>query len=220
MSEHIMKSFDRDLEKLSAMLVSMGQKVAARYGAVAKAVQAKDISAAESFMDGDDAIDDLESEVDTFTLKLLALREPKALDLRVIISAQKIASDLERVSDYCSGLMRQVDKLQGLDIEPYEKIIAKMIVTAGEMIAQINEAFAEQNVEKAMRVWHQDDDLDTDYEKIIAKLQHNLEADGGHMAYGSLLLLARYLERIGDHITNIAEHIYFQVLGEKFPGRK
>jgi phosphate transport system protein len=224
MGEHIHRAFDEDLDKLAGMVKAMGDLVQQRLDRVGGALERMDAeeakAMAQEIVEGDDAVDIMDHDVDAFTLKLLALREPKALDLRAVIGAQKIASDLERISDYCNGLVRQVEHMSGVNLDPFAPAITKMMVTARSMLAMVLEASTERSVEKALRVWHRDDELNDLYGEVITALQEAMEGEGGHAAYASLLLTARYLERIGDHVSNIAEHVYFQVLGERFPGHK
>lgn len=216
---HTVKEFDRELEALKAMLVTMGCKVLEQFNLAAKALGSPDPALIKAAREADDEVDELEVRIDECMLRLLALRNPMALDLRAIIAAGKIATDLERIGDYSGGLAKRTLRLQGPAHEPYKPLLTSMTQVAGEMLGQVVQALVGEDAELAVKAWHRDDDLDELHDELIQKLTTNL---GGEAAAGvdsqALLYAARALERIGDHVTNISEHVYFHVRGEKYRG--
>lgn len=217
---HTVKEFDRELGELSAMVVTMGCKVLEQFGHAVKALQERDPAEVRIAREADDEIDDLEVRIDTEMLRLLALRNPMALDLRAIVAASRIATDLERIGDYAGSLAKTSLRLDSPDLDVYRPLLARMAEEARVMLAQILEAMVSENAELAVRVWHHDDILDDLHDELIEMLTASLgKSSGAVMPHSSLIYAARALERIGDHVTNIAEHIYFHVHGEKYRGR-
>ncbi|WP_034628470.1 phosphate signaling complex protein PhoU [Desulfocurvibacter africanus] len=214
---HTVKEFDRELEKLSNTVLAMGRKVGEQLGLAVKAVKERDAAAAAAARAMDDEVDDLEDRIDEDMLRLLALRNPMALDLRTVIVAGKIATDLERIGDYCANLARMTQRLASRDLDIFRSHLTLMADEVGGMLAQIMEAVAREDVELALGVWHRDKAVNTLYKEFIALLtQHICEDHKLNDSLSRLLNAARGLERMGDHITNIAEHVYFQVHGAKY----
>lgn len=218
-NEHIVKAFDRELDKLALLIGRMGEHVKLNFAHVRLALLQQDSSNLHEIIAGDEDVDKIEYDVDALTLRLLALREPKASDLRFIVAAQKIGTDLERVGDYCANIARHMQDLASIDLEPFLPILAEMFDTGQEMIDLAMAAYAEQNVEKAVRAWHLDDRMDDNYTRLMGQMMEHCGDTSieTNKAYASLLFTARGLERIGDHLANVAEHIYFQVIGEHIP---
>lgn len=217
---HTVKEFDRELSDLSAMVVTMGCKVLEQFDHAAKALESRDPAEVRIARETDDQVDDLEARIDEGMLRLLALRNPMALDLRAIVAAGRIATDLERIGDYAGGLAKAALRMDSPDLDAYRPLLRRMAEAARGMLAQILEALVSDNAELAVHVWHSDDVLDDLHDELINKLTANLNAAvGPSMAYSTLIYAARAMERIGDHVTNIAEHIYFHLRGEKYRGK-
>lgn len=221
-NKHSSTVFDNELTEFNKTLAEMFGLAKQRFRQVSEALKNGDASKAQELMNGDEAIDVLEKRIDELTIRLLALRDPKASDLRMVVAGQRIATDLERVSDYCSGIAKGLPVLSSPEAEEPRMLLSTMMDTAGEILDLVAESYAEQRVRKAMQAWHLDDKLDDQYAEVIRRLHTPLRNDGSCEFDGlgcTLLLAARAVERIGDHATNIAEHVYFLILGEYFPGR-
>jgi len=217
---HTLKEFDRELKNLSAMVETMGCRVLEQYDHAVKALKQRDPAEVKAAREADDEIDDLQVRIDQAMLRLLALHSPMALDLRAVIAASKIAGDLERIGDHSGSLAKKSLRLEHPALEPYVPLLERMADEARAMLAQVLQAIAGENADLAASVWHRDDILDNLHDELVRQLTANLGVDAGAgMAYSSILYAANSLERIGDHVTNIAEHVHFQAHGENYQGR-
>ncbi len=214
---HTVKEFDRELDKLSHLVLTMGCKVGEQLKLATRAVKERDADAAAAARAMDDEVNALEDSIDENTLRLLALRNPMAQDLRAVIVAGKLATDLERMGDYCSNLAKMTQRLDGRALDLFRAHLGLMADEVGSMLTQILEAVAREDVELALRVWHRDKAVNTLYKEFIALLtRHMCEDQSLSESLSRLLNAARGLERMGDHITNLAEHVYFLVHGSKY----
>lgn len=214
---HTVKEFDRELEKLSHLVLTMGCKVGEQLKLATRAVKERDADAAAAARAMDDEVDALEDRIDENMLRLLALRNPLAQDLRAVIVAGKFATDLERMGDYCANLARMTQRLDSRALDLFRAHLGRMADEVGGMLSQILEAIAREDVELALRVWHRDKAVNTLYKEFIAELtRHMCEDHGLSESLSRLLNAARGLERMGDHITNLAEHVYFLAHGVKY----
>ena len=214
---HTVKEFDRELDKLSHLVLTMGCKVGEQLKLATRAVKERDADAAAAARAMDDEVNALEDSIDENTLRLLALRNPMAQDLRAVIVAGKLATDLERMGDYCSNLAKMTQRLDSRALDLFRAHLGLMADEVGSMLTQILEAVAREDVELALRVWHRDKAVNTLYKEFIALLtRHMCEDQSLSESLSRLLNAARGLERMGDHITNLAEHVYFLVHGSKY----
>ena len=141
-----------------------------------------------------------------------------AVDLRAIITALKISSELERIADYAANIVKYIEESRRNSDEGLILSIVRMAAIGQGMLADIIAAHREVDAEKAIAVWHRDDEIDEIYVEVLGKIHAELEKGQGKKArdYSDLIFAARCCERIGDHITNVAEHIYYIKHGELY----
>jgi phosphate transport system protein len=173
---------------------------------------------AKAIVEADEEVNQLQRDVDEMTARLLATRQPMAVDLRIIISALKIATDLERVADYSKNIAKHVHDLNHASLEKPVDAIIGMAETAGRMLKDVLDAYASKDDRAALDVWRRDADVDNLYSEFLTRLRSHMSEDSQNIkAYTSLLFVARCCERIGDHITNVAESVYYTKNGEYLP---
>lgn len=213
-SDHTVRSFTIELKQLDHSIDQMGRLAISQIGNAMKAITTRDAEMAEAVVQKDKVIDDWEHEVDTLTVKLLALRQPVAFDLRVIVSALRMSIDLERIADYAANIAKRVKDLSQIPMEEPVEILVRMGGWAQDMISDALKAYLNRDPDLAMQVWHRDDEMDRLYTSLLCKLRSYMADDSRLIgACSTLLLVAKSMERIGDHITNIAEHIQYLVRG-------
>jgi phosphate transport system protein len=185
---------------------------------MAKAVEAlvtKDSKLAVSVIYSDSQVNDLQSAVDRLTVNMLALRQPMGIDLRHIISALKIAAELERIADYAVNIAKNGMNLDHVYLEKPVQHIIRMAELAIRMLKDVIRAYLELDVPKARAVWHRDEDINQIYADLLTQLRSYMKADSDNInTYTSLIFTARCCERIGDHIKNVAEGVYFIIHGD------
>ena len=213
-AEHIIKSYDEELERLNNMIVEMGGMAESQLAAAIDAVMKRDSDLAASVIEGDTKVDQLERELDNLAIRLLALRQPMARDLRQSIAALKIASDLERIGDYAANVAKRSIALnQTPPVKPVYAI-PRMGRLCQAMIKDVLDAYVERDADKALPVWLRDEELDEMYTSLFRELlTYMIEDPRNITACTHLLFIAKNLERIGDHTTNVAETLYFLVHG-------
>ena len=213
-SEHIIKSYDEELQRLDKIITQMGGLAESQLGAAIEAVVKRDSDFATEVIEGDVEIDQLEREIEALVMRLLALRQPMARDLRQSIAALKIASDLERIGDYAANVAKRSIVLnQTPPVKPAFSI-PRMGRLAQGMIKDVLDAYVERDADKALVVWARDEELDEMYTSLFRELlTYMIEDPRNITACTHLLFMAKNVERIGDHATNIAETLYFMVHG-------
>ena len=166
----------------------------------------------------DEKVNVLQQEVEEHSIRILATRQPMAQDLRYVIAGLKVASELERIADYAANIARHISDLDHqLDIDhPIASIIEMVELTKG-MLADIMVAFSKVDAQRAIAVWHRDDQIDQIYAGLLSDLRARMSEDPGNIrSYTGLIFIARCCERIGDHITNIAENVHYIVHGKTY----
>jgi phosphate transport system protein len=214
MPDHIVKAYDEQLKRLAASIARMGGLAEAQIGQAIEAVVKRDTELAASVVESDQRIDDLEREIDDQAVQMLALRQPMASDLRVIVGALRIASDVERIADYAANVAKRAIALsQMAPVRPVHAI-PRMGRVVQEMVKDVLDAFAGRDVDKAIAVWNRDEELDEMYSGLFRELLTYMMEDPRYItACIHLLFITKNLERIGDHATNVAETIHFLVKG-------
>jgi phosphate transport system protein len=213
-SEHIIKSYDEELQRLDNAIAQMGGLAESQLGAAIEAVIKRDGDIATEVIEGDVQIDTLERDIESLVTRLLALRQPMARDLRQSIAALKIASDLERIGDYAANVAKRSIALnQTPPVKPVYAI-PRMGRLCQAMIKDVLDAYVERDADKALAVWLRDEELDEMYTSLFRELlTYMIEDPRNITACTHLLFIAKNLERIGDHTTNVAETLYFLVHG-------
>jgi len=214
-SEHIVKAYDEELRHLNNTIMEMGGLAEEQLAAAIQSVVKRDSDLAAAVVEKDDRVDDLEHEVASFAVRLLALRQPMASDLRNIVAALKISSDLERIADYAGNVAKRAMALNlTRTVGPVNRI-PRMAKEVQQMIKDVLDAYIQNDVDKAIRVWEHDKDVDEIYDSLFRELlTYMMEDPRSISACTHLLFIAKNIERIGDHVTNIAEDIYYLVRGK------
>ena len=211
-STHSVKSFDEQLHRLRDSLVRMGGLVESQIAASIQALVRRDPDLAMETVDGDRRIDEMERTIDELAVQMLALRQPVATDLRLIVGSIRMAADLERMADYAKNVAkRSIALSQMAPVQPAHAV-PRMGRVVQEMVQQVLDAFVHRDVDKAMAVWIRDEELDAMHDSLFRELITYMMEDPRNITPSThLLFIAKNIERIGDHATNIAENIYFPV---------
>ncbi|WP_380787308.1 phosphate signaling complex protein PhoU [Sphingomonas sp. R86521] len=220
MNTHTVKAFDNDIGQLRGLISQMGGLAE---DAIAKAMQAlvrNDLDLAQQVRAEDKRIDAIESEVERLAVRIIALRAPMAVDLREVVAALKIAGVVERIGDYAKNIAKRVPQIDGEHrIEPIS-ILPAMGRMASEMVREVLDAFAARDADAAIRVVESDSALDDFYDSIFRTLvTYMVENPKTISQVAHLLFVAKNLERIGDHATNVAEMVYFAATGTQMAER-
>lgn len=214
MPDHTVKSYDEELDHMTNAILEMGGIVEQQLAGAIHALIRRDVELADKVIRDDLQVDELEHGVDQQVVRLLALRQPMAVDLRLITAALKISSELERIGDYAANIAKRVSALNQIEPLRPTSSIARMAQIAQAMIKDVLDAFVERDVDKAMAVWRRDEDVDEMYNSLFRELLTYMMEDPRHITPCThLLFVAKNIERVGDHATNIAETVNFVVEG-------
>ncbi len=218
---HTVKSFDEDIDRLRTLVSEMGGLAEAQIAAAIDALVRRDIDAAAEVVAGDARMDAMEAEAEREAVTLIALRAPMADDLREIISAIKIAAVLERIGDYAKNIGKRVPALaQAAPVQPVV-IIPEMAREAADMLRRALDAYVDHDAELAREVMASDRRVDDFYNSLFRSLLTYMMENPHHISQSAhLLFIAKNLERVGDHATNIAEMVLFSITGERFADRE
>ncbi len=215
MPEHIVRSFDQELESLRRLIAQMGGVAESQIEAAIQCVVRRDAALAGKIVESDEQLDRYEQQIDADAVRALALRQPMASDLREVISALKIAADLERIGDYAANVAKRAVALtQTPPVRP-AATIPRMGRLVQHLLKDVLDAYTERDVERALAAWNGDEEVDELYTSLFREtLTYMMEDPRNITPCTHLLFIAKNLERIGDHATNIAETIHFLVTGE------
>lgn len=221
--QHIASVFDRDLEGIQARIMKMGGLVEAAIMEAAHSLETRDIELAEKVRAGDEAIDGLEQLINEETARLLALRSPTAVDLRVVLSVMKIAGNLERIGDYAKNIAKRTGVLA--QIPPVNGSAAALRRMAREVELMLKDAldsYIQRDAELAQDVIIRDREVDQMYNALFREILTFMMEDHRNItACMHLHFIAKNIERMGDHVTSIAEQVVYLVTGERVEdGRK
>jgi phosphate transport system protein len=212
MTEHTVKSFGEQLEALSALVAQMGGLVESQFAAAIDAIARRDSAAAERAVMGDARIDEMQQEIEERALKLLALRQPMAVDLRETLAAIKTAAELERIGDLAKNIAKRALVLNREPPIRLTQSLARMGKAAQNQLKQVLDSFSNRNAEEAEAVWSRDGEIDEIYNSLFRELLTYMMEDPRTIGLCThLLFVAKNIERSGDHCTNIAEVVYHMV---------
>ena len=214
-TDHIVKSFDDELNQLHSIIAEMGGLCEQQLTLAIDALIKRDQSLADKVVKGDKKIDFLETEVDNLSLRILALRQPMAEDLRSVIAGLKTASNLERIGDYSKNIAkRSIPLMQSDPIGSAPGTIQRMAELVQGMIKNVLDAYIEGDGQKAEDVRARDEEVDLLHTSLFRELlTYMMESPGTITPCTHLLFIAKNIERMGDHATNIAEYVHFRVHG-------
>jgi phosphate transport system protein len=221
MTEHTVKAFDDDINALRALIAEMGGLTENAIDNAIKALMTRDVELARSVVAGDARIDELDAHIERLVVQTIALRAPMADDLREIIAVLKISGIVERMADYAKNIAKRVETVSATTrMEPLS-LLPAMAQIAREMVKLALDAFAARDARLALAVIERDRAVDDFYNSIFRTMvtfmmeNQKMISESAHV-----LFIAKNLERIGDHATNIAEMVHYVATGEKPPERE
>jgi phosphate transport system protein len=221
MSEHIVTSYESQLQNLNNTIIKMGALAESQFADSVMALQKNNPDLVDRIIGKDERLDDFEKKLESLVIDLIALRQPLAIDLRETVSSMKISSELERVGDLSKNIAKRSLALK----LPIENTILKDLKNCAELVQKnlklAMDAYSKRSAESALEVWIKDQNIDNVISALMEEIlkfmklnKKNLE-DGTH-----LLFVAKNIERIGDHATNIVEQIYFLIRGSQIKGER
>ena len=214
--EHTIRAYDEELEALTTELSRMGATAEAELADAVRAIARRDIALAQAVVARDAALDEMEADIERRAIRLIALRQPVADDLRRTVAALKISTNLERCGDLAKNIAKRVLLIAESDALA---LLTRSIERMGELVAarlrEVLDAFSAGDLDRARSVWQRDQEVDRAYESIFHELLTCMMGDPRTIAScAHLLFVAKNLERIGDHATNIAEITTYEITGE------
>jgi phosphate transport system protein len=215
MVDHTVKSFDGEISQLRGLIAEMGGLAEVAIRDSIEALTSHDDDLARQVIAADARLDALEAEVDRLAVRTIALRAPMADDLRDVIAALKISGVLERIGDYAKNIAKRVNEMEGrAKVEPITLVPAMAEIAQG-MVRDVLNAYGARDAQLAVEVIRRDEKLDQFYNTLFRSLvTHMMENPATITSAAQLLFVARNLERIGDHATNVAEMVYYAATGE------
>ena len=218
--EHTLKAFDQDLDRLRALISQMGGLAEHAIGEAMRCLMQRDLDGADRIVQEDVKLDALEVETERQAVQLIALRAPMASDLRDVVAALKISGVVERIGDYAKNIAKRVPLLENVgSIEPLS-LLPEMARISTEMVHNVLDAFVERDADAAVRVCERDQAVDDFYDSIFRTLLTQMMENPHNIGPSAhLLFVAKNLERVGDHATNIAEMVYYAATGDHMADR-
>ncbi len=217
-SQHMVKSYDQELVRLRDLISEMGGIVENQVALAAEALATRGSDAATRAVEHDPEVDALEREVEQFVIRLLALRQPVAGDLRHVVAALKITGDLERIGDYAANVAKRTIVLGQFSLSFSVAGLAHMARMVQGNLKSAIDSVADNDTGKALEVWRSDQVIDDLYNALFRELVTYMMEDPRNITpCAHLLFIAKNLERIGDHATNVAETLYYAVTGDSLP---
>jgi phosphate transport system protein len=217
-TKHTVKSYDMDLNLLKSKISEMGREVEDQIAKANQALLRRDGGLADLVRVSDEKVNVLQQETEELGVQILATRQPVAKDLRTVIAGLKMASELERIADYAAniaGYISDLDRHPDLD-QPIDAI-TEMVELAKKMLTDLMDAYSKGDLQKAIAVWHRDDQIDGIYADLLNNLRAGMSEDSYNIkAFTGLIFVAKCCERIGDHITNLAENVHYIEYGKSY----
>ncbi len=212
---HTVSAFDEDLQKVQQLIMTMGGLVEESIGEAARALDQRDDELATRVVQNDKRIDALEEEVNNAVVRIIALRQPQASDLRLVVTVMKMAGNLERLGDFSKNLAKRVPILiQAQGVPGASASVRRLAKSVRLMLKDALDAYARGDAEAAAEVRARDVEVDQMSTALFREyLTHMMEDPRNITACMHLLFIAKNLERMGDHVTSIAEHVIFMATG-------
>jgi phosphate transport system protein len=222
MAEHIAKAFDADLEELNRMVAEMGGLAEKEIADAVHALTRRDSDVANRLIAADSQIDALQREIEERAILTIARRQPMAIDLREVVSALRVANEIERIGDLAKNIGKRALDLNGE--YPSLKLIRGVDHMGGLVLTQLKrvlDAYAARDVDEAMDVWKRDEEIDAMCVSLFRELLTYMMEDPRNITFCiHLLFSAKNIERMGDHATNIAETIYYMIEGREIADQR
>jgi phosphate transport system protein len=220
MNEHIVRSYEDELNSLAAECVRMGGLTEAQVADALTGVVKRNQELAAAVVLRDDKLDEAERDIERKTIRLIALRQPVADDLRRAVAAMKVANNLERCGDLAKNIAKRTLVIIESDpMTPLTRSIERMGKLVLGRLSSVLDAYSRSDLERALAVWSQDDEVDEHYNSLFRELLTYMMGDPRTItACAHMLFVAKNLERIGDHATNIAEIVHYEITGAEMVG--
>ena len=222
MGEHIVKSYENELSILDRKIGQMGGLAEHILGDAFEALEQRNPGRAQAAVASDSSIDQLQLELEELVVVTIAKRQPMANDLRQIMAVLKVAADLERIGDYAKNIGKRAVAVAG-ESQPKTLLtgLRHMVELASRQLRDVLDAFAVRDADKAMKVWRDDEKIDALYNSVFRELLTYMMEDPRNIGLCThLLFIAKNVERIGDHTTNIAETVNYLARGELPAGER
>jgi phosphate transport system protein len=221
-SEHTVRAYDEELEALTAELSRMGGLAEVEVNDAIRAIARRDVVIAQQVIGRDARLDEIEIDIERRAIRLIALRQPVADDLRRTVAALKISMNLERCGDLAKNIAKRALVIaESEPLTPLTRPIERMGELVAARLKDVLDAFAARDIDRAKAVWQRDQEVDEHYDSIFRELLTYMMADPRTItSCAHLLFVAKNLERIGDHATNIAEIIQYEITGETFADQR
>jgi len=217
MNEHIVKAYDEELQALHGLIQHMGDLTLDQIRKATESIVKHKENLALEVIDKDYEINLLEIKVDELAVRILALRQPVASDLRMVVAALKISNQVERIADYAANIAKRTLQLKDMPSLPAMEGLSSLVKIPKKMIEKALMAFATHDAELALEVWHMDLEVDELYNAYLLQLFDEMIADPKNIGpCTQLLFVAKNIERIGDQSQNIAEAVYTMVTAKAF----
>ena len=216
MIAHTVTSYDEDLKSLDSKILRMGGLAEQQLAAALSAIGRADPEQARQAIASDAAIDAMQHEIEDLAVHIIARRQPVAVDLRNVVGAMRIASDLERIGDMSKNIGKRIVSFdEQAWLSPMTKSLGIMGNMALRQLKSVLDSYSQRDADLAHKVWTQDDEIDLQYNSLFRELLTYMMEDPRTIAYGAhLLFCAKNIERIGDHCTNIAEAVTYMVTAQ------
>ena len=221
MSEHIVSSYEGQLKTLHSTVLKMGALCESQFSNSIIALLKKDEELIDKIIGKDERIDELEKKIDDQVVNLITLRQPMAIDLRETVSAMRIAAELERIGDLAKNIVKRVKYIK-VDLNNAD---FSLIKTAAELVQnnlkKTLDSYSKKDEQLALSVWNSDKEIDVIINKLLEDFLNNMKKEKKNIeSLTHLLFVAKNIERIGDHSTNICEYVYFLIKGEEIKGNR
>ena len=222
MPQHTVKAYGDELNQLTAEVARMGGLAEAQVADAVDSVARRDVALARAVVERDGRLDSMHRDIERKAIRLIALRQPVASDLRRTLASMKLAMDLERTGDLAKNIAKRgLILAEGEPIQPLTRSIERMGKLVSMRLRDVLDAYAAAEIDRAIAVWNTDDEVDEHYNALFRELLTYMMGDPRTITAGThLLFMAKNLERIGDHATNIAETIYYEITGQEFMGER
>ncbi|HYC96349.1 phosphate signaling complex protein PhoU [Brevundimonas sp.] len=222
MPEHTVKAYGDELNQLTAEVARMGGLAEAQVADAIDSVARRDVALGRAVVERDGRLDAMHHDIEKKAIRLIALRQPVASDLRRTLASMKLAVDLERTGDLAKNIAKRgLILAEGEPMQPLTRSIERMGKLVSMRLRDVLDAYAAGEVDRAIAVWSTDDEVDEHYNSLFRELLTYMMGDARTItACTHLLFMAKNLERIGDHATNIAETIYYEITGLEFAGER
>jgi phosphate transport system protein len=222
MNQHTVKAYGDELNQLTAEVARMGGLAEAQVADAVESVARRDIALAHAVVGRDVKLDIMHRDIEKKAIRLIALRQPVASDLRKVLSAMKLSVDLERTGDLAKNIAKRALSLAETEpMQPLTRSIERMGRLVSLRLRDVLDAYTASEIDRALSVWQSDDEVDEHYNALFRELLTYMMGDPRTIsACTHLLFMAKNLERIGDHATNIAETIHYEITGDDMVGER